>query len=71
MKKVKVRLAYQTDKPVNFKFGEENITIGQTGLTAIEQRYADKIIEQFPGWIELVYNKKPASKTKPAEAKES
>ncbi|WP_439555062.1 hypothetical protein [Dyadobacter sp.] len=71
MKKVKVRLAYQSDKPVNFKFGEENITIGPSGLTAIEQRYAEKIIEQFPGWIEPVYNKKPAAKSKAVETKES
>ncbi|MCE6987492.1 hypothetical protein [Dyadobacter sp. CY323] len=71
MKRVKVRLAYQSDKPVNFRFGEVNITIAPSGLTAIEQHYAEKIIAQFPGWIEQVYNKKRAAKPKTITTKES
>ncbi|GLU54448.1 hypothetical protein Dfri01_39090 [Dyadobacter frigoris] len=56
MKTVKVKLAYQADKPVNFKFGDINVIVG-TAASTIEQQYADKIMAQYPGWIELVVSK--------------
>lgn len=61
MKSVKVKLAYPTDKPVNFKFGEVNVSVGTTA-TSIDQHFADKIMEQYPGWIELVVRKTTAKK---------
>lgn len=57
MKTVKVKLAFDSQKPVNFKFGEVNLSIGSTASTTIEQQYADKIMAQYPGWIELVVSK--------------
>jgi len=59
MKAVKVKLAFPSEKPVNFKIGEVNVRIGKIP-TSIEQQWADIIIEQYPGWIELVVKKKAA-----------
>jgi len=56
MKTLKVRLAFPSGKPVNFRFGEQNIAISPKG-TVIEARLADLIFEQLPGWIELVPKK--------------
>lgn len=65
-KTVKVRLAFQNGKPVNFKFGETNITIGQQG-SDIDQRFADLINKQLPGWIEVVPKKTAAKSKQPAK----
>jgi len=64
MKLVKVKLAFEPEnqKPVNFRFGEVNVRIG-TKASQIEQQYADKLLKQYPGWIELV-TRKPSGKTK-------
>jgi hypothetical protein len=53
MKTVKVKLAFPSEKPVNFKFGEVNIRIA-TKASLIEKLYADLIMKQYPGWIEQV-----------------
>ena len=53
MKTVKVRLAFESRKPANFKFGEDNITVTPEG-NRIPQKFADAIMAQLPGWIELV-----------------
>lgn len=53
MKTAKVKLAFPSEKPVNFKIGEANIIIGQK-VSVIDQAHADIIMKQYPGWIELV-----------------
>lgn len=62
MKSLKIRLAFQSEKPVNFKFGDVNISIGQKPV-AVDKQYADLIMKQYPDWIELVV-RKTAAKSK-------
>ena len=61
MKTVKVKLAFRREKPVNFKLGEVNVSIGQKPVV-IEKQYADTIMKDYPKWIELVV--KPSRKAK-------
>jgi hypothetical protein len=66
MKPIKVKLAFPSEKPVNFKFGEINISIGVVA-TVIEQQYAEKIQKQYPGWIEpVIRSPRKTKKTKEA-----
>lgn len=67
MKTVKVKLAFLSEKPVNFKIGEVNVSIGQKPVV-IEKQFADTIMKDYPKWIELVV--KSSRKSKPT-AKEA
>ena len=67
MKSVKVKLAFLCEKPVNFKIGEVNVSIGQKPVM-IEKQYADRIMKDYPKWIELVVKSSRKAKTITKEA---
>lgn len=40
-------------RPANFKFGSVNIRVGKKPVE-IDSKYAERILKQYPGWIERV-----------------
>lgn len=67
MKTVRVKLAFPSEKPVNFKIGEVNVSIGQKPVV-IEKQHADTIMKHYPTWIELVVKSSRKKTTTTTEA---
>lgn len=67
MATIKVKLAFDSQKPVNFKIGDNNISIGLKP-SMINKEHADLIMKQYPGWIETVAKKTTKTKTTTKEA---
>lgn len=49
----KFKLAFASDKPINFAFGEDNYLVGPTP-GVLPAKIAKALMEQYPGWIEEV-----------------
>lgn len=66
-KTVRIRLAFQTEKPVPFwMLGTHYWVNPGPKWTYLDQAVALAIKKQFPHWVEL-YSKKPATVSEPAQ----
>jgi hypothetical protein len=63
----KYKLAFASEKPINFAFGEANYLVGlKPG--PLPAKIAKAIMEQYPGWIEQAPAPAKAPTEKPHDA---
>jgi len=58
------RLTFQRDTPMNFAFGDVNVLIASKP-TVVPEKYAQAIMQQYPGWIEKVPTGRPRKTSTP------